>query len=212
MNLRTQGKSRPWKTELLHKEGEIVAVVGHSGCSKSNLLNVVAGFYPPQRGRWFSKTFQPRPSSYLCRLSGSWPCFPSKPFERISFGLEEQGIPQDRRRMLPRIISSSWWIKKNLEIGILISCPRRGREAETAILPGPAQVTENSSHGQSAFSTWIRPDSNGCTNRASPASASKPTEPPVKYPLYPGAVFLRLIRVATMMGGRRRRNWECCCH
>ena len=37
--------------DLKIDKGEIVAIIGPSGCGKSTLLNMVAGLYPPTRGR-----------------------------------------------------------------------------------------------------------------------------------------------------------------
>src|SRR5580704_6015282 len=36
--------------DLTIREGELVTIVGASGCGKSSLLNLVAGFMPPSRG------------------------------------------------------------------------------------------------------------------------------------------------------------------
>jgi ABC-type Fe3+/spermidine/putrescine transport system ATPase subunit len=87
------------------RQGEIVALLGPSGCGKTTLLNIIAGFERPDRGRVFlggrDITFDP---SYLRRTSmvfQQYALFPHMTvFRNIIYGLsvqrENQAVARQR--------------------------------------------------------------------------------------------------------------------
>ncbi len=80
--------------------GEIVAVLGASGCGKTSLLNVIAGFLGPQAGeiRLQGKP-STAPSPAKAVVFQEHALFPwLKAWENVAFGLGTQGVSRKERR------------------------------------------------------------------------------------------------------------------
>src|SRR5215217_7858111 len=82
----------------IHQQ-EIVAIIGPSGCGKSTLLNMVAGLYPPTRGRL---VYKGTPVSdvntgvgYMTQKDNLLPWRSVR--DNVAFPLELAGVPQAER-------------------------------------------------------------------------------------------------------------------
>lgn len=87
------------KTSLDLADGEFVCVVGHSGCGKTTLLNILAGFLEPTTGTILidgksSKDFRDR----VGIVFQEYALFPwQTALENIEFGLEMHGMSKEER-------------------------------------------------------------------------------------------------------------------
>lgn len=87
------------KTSLDLVDGEFVCVVGHSGCGKTTLLNILAGFLEPTTGTILidgksSKDFRDR----IGIVFQEYALFPwQTALENIEFGLEMHGMSKEER-------------------------------------------------------------------------------------------------------------------
>jgi NitT/TauT family transport system ATP-binding protein len=78
--------------DLEVREGEFVAIVGHSGCGKTTLLNVVAGLVPASGGQ-------------VCYLLARDALLPWRTVSRnVEFGLELSGVRAADRRAIATTI------------------------------------------------------------------------------------------------------------
>ena len=85
--------------DLAVAAGEFLAVVGPSGCGKTSLLNLLAGFLAPDRGRATHRgaTIE-GPSPQRVVVAQGYSLFPwMTAAENIGFGPRVQGWPADRR-------------------------------------------------------------------------------------------------------------------
>lgn len=80
--------------------GEIVALLGASGCGKTSLLNVIAGFLRPQAGEIHLRgALSTTPSPAKAVVFQEHALFPwLKVWENVAFGLKAQGVPRQERR------------------------------------------------------------------------------------------------------------------
>ncbi len=81
-------------------DGEFCSIIGHSGCGKTTLLNMLAGFEKPTAGsmRVNGKTVG-RPMWTRAMVFQDYALFPWMTVEEnISFGLEMKKIPSDERK------------------------------------------------------------------------------------------------------------------
>jgi len=81
-------------------DGEFCSIIGHSGCGKTTLLNMLAGFEKPTAGsmRVNGKTVG-RPMWTRAMVFQDYALFPWMTVEgNISFGLEMKKIPSDERK------------------------------------------------------------------------------------------------------------------
>jgi ABC-type nitrate/sulfonate/bicarbonate transport system ATPase subunit len=80
--------------------GEIVALLGASGCGKTSLLNVIAGFLGPQAGEIHLRgALSTAPSPAKAVVFQEHALFPwLKVWENVAFGLKAQGVPRQERR------------------------------------------------------------------------------------------------------------------
>ncbi|MBL3592556.1 MAG: ABC transporter ATP-binding protein [Synergistaceae bacterium] len=90
------GRSEPVLSDLnlTVSEGEFLAILGPSGCGKTTLLNLIAGFTAPTRGRvLFNGTEIDRPAPERAVVFQDAVLFPWLTVSRnIAFGLKLQGL------------------------------------------------------------------------------------------------------------------------
>ncbi|HSU04836.1 MAG TPA: ABC transporter ATP-binding protein [Acetobacteraceae bacterium] len=83
------------------QEGELLCLLGASGCGKTTILNMFAGFVPPTHGEIMLRGRPIRGIEPRCGVVfQSYALFPWKTVRgNVEFGLKMQGIPRaDRRR------------------------------------------------------------------------------------------------------------------
>ena len=80
-------------------EGEFVVIVGASGCGKTTLLNLIAGFISPTRGRIRLNGEEVRGIDPRCgMIFQQYALFPWKTvLDNVAFGLKMKGIPKKER-------------------------------------------------------------------------------------------------------------------
>ena len=107
LKLEKLGFSYPSRTVLDNfslnvKQGEIVSLLGHSGCGKTTLLNIIAGFLQPTTGFAFLNEREitgPGPDRGV--VFQSYALFDWMTIEdNIAFGLRCKGIKKDARRSI----------------------------------------------------------------------------------------------------------------
>ncbi len=89
------------KDVSLHIEaGEFVVIVGASGCGKTTLLNLIAGFIPPTKGHIFLNGSEVRGIDPRCgMIFQQYALFPWKTVQHnVEFGLKMKGMPKRKRR------------------------------------------------------------------------------------------------------------------
>lgn len=78
---------------------EFVSIIGSSGCGKSSLLNVIAGFIPPSEGQVTvngHQVMKPNPERGV--VFQDLALFPwLNVLDNVAFGLKMQGIPKEER-------------------------------------------------------------------------------------------------------------------
>jgi NitT/TauT family transport system ATP-binding protein len=81
-------------------EGELVCLLGASGCGKSTILNMFAGFTPPDRGELWLRNQPIRGIEPRCGVVfQSYALFPWKTVRgNVEFGLKMQGVSRAERR------------------------------------------------------------------------------------------------------------------
>ena len=81
-------------------EGELVCLLGASGCGKSTILNMFAGFTPPDRGELCLRGEPIRGIEPRCGVVfQSYALFPWKTVRaNVEFGLKMQGVSRSERR------------------------------------------------------------------------------------------------------------------
>lgn len=81
-------------------EEEFVVIVGASGCGKTTLINLIAGFMPPTQGRILLSNKEVNGITPQCgMIFQQYALFPWKTVaDNIEFGLKMKGIPKKRRR------------------------------------------------------------------------------------------------------------------
>ena len=85
-------------------DGEFFCIVGHTGCGKTTLLNLLAGFDSPTTGqvRIEGRTID-RPSWHQAVVFQDHALFPwYTVYENVSFGLEMKGVPKAERHLVVR--------------------------------------------------------------------------------------------------------------
>jgi NitT/TauT family transport system ATP-binding protein len=92
--------------DLEVREGEFVAIVGHSGCGKTTLLNVVAGLVPASGGQVQVSGKGPRAGrGDICYLLARDALLPWRTVSRnVEFGLELSGVRAADRRAIATTI------------------------------------------------------------------------------------------------------------
>lgn len=88
-------------------EGELVCLLGASGCGKSTILNMFAGFIAPDRGELALRGRPIRGVEPRCGMVfQSYALFPWKTVQaNVEFGLKMQGVARvERRRLAERFI------------------------------------------------------------------------------------------------------------
>ena len=82
------------------RPGEFLAVIGPSGCGKTTLLNLLSGFYSPERGsvRLRGKPIAPEDPNlgYVFQAATLFPWLSA--IENVEFGLRMSGMPPKERR------------------------------------------------------------------------------------------------------------------
>ena len=80
--------------------GEFLAVIGPSGCGKTTLLNLLAGFYTPERGSITLRGAPIKPEDsnlgYVFQQPTLFPWLSA--IENVEFGLRMGGMPEKERR------------------------------------------------------------------------------------------------------------------
>lgn len=86
--------------------GEFVSIVGPSGCGKSSLLNAVAGFVAPTRGRVaVDGEAVTRPGADRGMVFQQYSLFPWKTVrQNVEFGLKMKGVGVDERERMARTL------------------------------------------------------------------------------------------------------------
>ncbi|MDE2395983.1 MAG: ABC transporter ATP-binding protein [Burkholderiales bacterium] len=81
---------------------EFCSIIGHSGCGKTTLLNMLAGFEPPSAGRILvNDRAVGRPSWARSMVFQDYALFPWLTVaQNIAFGLEMKKVPADERRAI----------------------------------------------------------------------------------------------------------------
>ncbi len=81
-------------------EGEFVVIVGASGCGKTTLLNLIAGFMPPTEGSILLNGNEVRGITPQCgMIFQQYALFPWKTVaDNVAFGLKMKGIPKKKRQ------------------------------------------------------------------------------------------------------------------
>jgi NitT/TauT family transport system ATP-binding protein len=102
----TQQKTVLNGIDLEVREGEFVAIVGHSGCGKTTLLNVVAGLVPASGGQVRVSGSGPRAGrGDICYLLARDALLPWRTVSRnVEFGLELSGVRATERRAIAATI------------------------------------------------------------------------------------------------------------
>ncbi len=82
------------------KPGEFLSIIGPSGCGKTTLLNLLSGFYHPERGhvRLRGKSIAPEDPhfGYVFQQATLFPWLTA--IENVEFGLRMSGMPAGERR------------------------------------------------------------------------------------------------------------------
>ncbi|MEX2122603.1 MAG: ABC transporter ATP-binding protein [Woeseia sp.] len=83
---------------LQMEDGEFVCVVGHSGCGKTTLLNILAGFVEPTEGHiLFDGTVRDDSTQSIGVVFQEYALFPWRTaLENIAFGLEMAGVEKQQ--------------------------------------------------------------------------------------------------------------------
>lgn len=82
--------------------GEFVCLLGASGCGKTTLLNLVAGFEPPSAGRVLAGSSEIRgpDATRICMFQG-YALFPWRTvLGNVEYGLEVRGTPRGQRHRI----------------------------------------------------------------------------------------------------------------
>ena len=86
--------------DLTVKPGEFLSIIGPSGCGKTTLLNLLSGFYHPERGsvRLRGETIAPEDPhfGYVFQQATLFPWLTA--IENVEFGLRMQGMDPLQRR------------------------------------------------------------------------------------------------------------------
>lgn len=87
---------------LDHSEGEIVVLLGHSGCGKSTILNLVSGFIKPDSGKVLVQGEEVTgPNRRSATVPQSYTCFPwLTALQNVEFGLAVNQFPPNERRTI----------------------------------------------------------------------------------------------------------------
>jgi ABC-type taurine transport system ATPase subunit len=85
-------------------EGELFCVIGQSGCGKTTLLNIIAGFVMPTSGDALANGRQiEEPGADRGCVFQEYSLFPWLTVEQnVEFGLRSRGVPSSASRALPR--------------------------------------------------------------------------------------------------------------
>src|SRR5262249_6081256 len=85
-------------------DGEFCAILGHSGCGKTTLLNMVAGFDAPSRGEIrVDGALVEAPSWQRAMIFQDYALFPWLTVaENVAFGLEMKRLPAHKRAEIVR--------------------------------------------------------------------------------------------------------------
>jgi NitT/TauT family transport system ATP-binding protein len=83
-------------------EGEFVVIVGASGCGKTTLLNLIAGFLSPTKGQILLDGLKVRDIDPRCgMIFQQYALFPWKTVQdNVAFGLKMKGIPKKERNRI----------------------------------------------------------------------------------------------------------------
>ena len=101
-------------------EGELLVLLGESGCGKTSLLKILAGIIPPEEGKIFfdqeeitDLTPQKRKVGYVPQAQVLFPHMKVK--QNISFGLEAHKLPKEEIEERIKWISEITQIQELLE-------------------------------------------------------------------------------------------------